>query len=442
MMIVPQVIYLAVGFLVIFTGISVFQTLLAAKFPDSGPILIAINYAAYAVGSYFAPRSSRKKLGNSGAIKRRIVWTAAAMTYPVWILCFVISDSVWFYYFASVLNGLGSGLLWAIQGIWFTDLCKDKFRKDHSGIAFWNGVFFSIYQLAPFIGNTVALISVYVSIDSNSNLLQYILASFSALGALMVFMMPTSWISPASIESGDVEQDISDNESEKGFLSRHKANVKELWTKTKFPFLVFLIIEYAMVNAFSWISIAVLIGSYSPQLALAGFPEDFLLLVTYTVYGFVSVLAYAFLGNVIDRFISSKKIIMMTYFTILLPLGICISLNIQEKLGINLLIASFCMIAGLLSIVVSVFTNVVTLSIAKGMINQNNSEAFVQYQTIYCIVYGLFSMAQVKLPVKVMAIIVISFAPLSLFLFYFFDRNVSNSHSVIELDNAKVISDE
>jgi hypothetical protein len=100
------------------------------------------------------------------------------------------------------------------------------------------------------------------------------------------------------------------------------------------------------------------------------------------------------------------------------------------------------MIAGLLSIVVSVFTNVVTLSIAKGMINQNNSEAFVQYQTIYCIVYGLFSMAQVKLPVKVMAIIVISFAPLSLFLFYFFDRNVSNSHSVIELDNAKVISDE
>jgi MFS family permease len=425
-----QVVYLGIAFLVIFTGVNVFQTLLAAEFPESGPVLIAVNYAAYAVGSYFAPRSSVERISEDDHFKRRVVWALAAFTYPIWILCFVISRSVWFYYFTSVLNGLGSGLLWAIQGIWFADLCRAKYDESKDQIGFWNGIFFAIYQLAAFIGNTVALISIYVLADSKSNLLEYILASFSAVGACMILFMPKTWISPFHPMLPRKLEKHEEKKSCSRMFALHKANVKELWTQTRFPLLVVVIVEYAMLNAFAWISVAIKAGSYSTKFEASGYPANFLLLVTFSVYGAVSVFAYAFLGRIIERIVSLKKLLLISYFGISLPVGICFALDVPAKLQISSLVAFFSISAGFLSIAVSIFTSVVTISIAKGMMHQNNAEAFSHYHAIYCITYGLFSLVQVKLQVELMALVIIACAPLSLVAFYFFENKRQNMDQI------------
>jgi len=177
------VLYVGLAFFALFSGYTVFSSLLPALQPDTGPFVVALNYVAYAAGSLLTP-------GNTLHQYRRAAFTFAATTYLAWMLTVQTPAeiSLWLGGAASVVNGFGAGLLWSTQGDWISQWCGSE--QDRA--AQLHGIFLFLYGLSGLVGNLGALAALLLNVNERS--LQWALCCTSAIGCLLLTCTPARWL--------------------------------------------------------------------------------------------------------------------------------------------------------------------------------------------------------------------------------------------------------
>lgn len=182
------VIYVGVGFFVLFSGHAVFRSLLPALKPQSGALLVAANFFAYAIGSLIHPRFLMSR--------RRLCFSLGALAHAQWIavlqlptqdgnVTFIVLTAI-----SSVINGFGAGLLWSTEGGWIGEFCSldDPRRAGH-----YTGIFLSLYGASGFIGNVAAALTLYFASSSVLTVVWYLFA-IALAGVIVLLCAPSRFL--------------------------------------------------------------------------------------------------------------------------------------------------------------------------------------------------------------------------------------------------------
>lgn len=151
--------YLGLSFLFLFCANSLAQALLTTIYDDIGFYVFSAIYLPYSLTSLFTPLIG-KKIG----VKVSIV--IGVSTYVLWQLS-VATSVLPFIYTASVVNGIGSGLLWVHQGIWLSTLIS----LDLKSAGLITGVFFGMYNSNGIVGSLLVMGLASVSTVKTSDIL-------------------------------------------------------------------------------------------------------------------------------------------------------------------------------------------------------------------------------------------------------------------------------
>lgn len=146
--------YLGFCFLFLFSAYVTTQTYLTSLYHDLGFISFSAIYFPYALTSLISPF-----IGKRIGVKLSILLGSA--TYVLWIAS-MMSDNYIFLIIASILNGIGCGLLWVHQGIYINKLIVQSTQnKEDNLTGLLTGIFFTIYSANLCIGSTFSLILSY-----------------------------------------------------------------------------------------------------------------------------------------------------------------------------------------------------------------------------------------------------------------------------------------
>lgn len=177
------VLWLGSCFFVLFSGYSVFKSLLPSVRNDAGPVFVAVGYIAYALGSLLKPQFIVTQL--------RVCFIVAMMSYPLYIFSVQASiDALTI--IASVYNGFAAGLLWSAQGCWMSAICA----VDKKNAATYNGTFMMLYGIAGVIGNMFVAIT-----DYEVRIIIWILGCTSVCGLVMTALTPHKYLYICDIQS-------------------------------------------------------------------------------------------------------------------------------------------------------------------------------------------------------------------------------------------------
>lgn len=142
--------YLGLSFLFLFCANSLAQALLTTIYDDIGFYVFSAIYLPYSLTSLFTPLIG-KKIG----VKVSIV--IGVSTYVMWQLS-VATSVLPFIYIASVVNGIGSGLLWVHQGIWLSTLITGSVSSHGlKKVGLITGVFFGMYNSNGIVGSLIVM---------------------------------------------------------------------------------------------------------------------------------------------------------------------------------------------------------------------------------------------------------------------------------------------
>jgi MFS family permease len=192
-------VYMSLCFFMIFFGfltIQNFQTTL----PDPELALIGakaliILYVTFTIVCLFCGEIV-DRLG----LKRSMI--VSVLTYVLYCT-YNLAPSAGFAYFAALLNGIGSAMLWTCNGAWLS-LLIEQFEGvgrfvGGSSAGFFNGSFFAIYQLSQVAGNLLAALM----FSSNSSVYTVLstMTTMCAIGAGMMFFLKEPKVASKTIST-------------------------------------------------------------------------------------------------------------------------------------------------------------------------------------------------------------------------------------------------
>lgn len=121
--VVTKTVYVGSVFLLLFTAYNIAQGVLTTVFKDVGFYSFALIYFPYALSSLISPWIGRR-------LGVRFSLLFGSITYVLWMMALSFKN-LEFVLIISVINGIGSGLLWVHEGIWLTHLIKsDEMHQD------------------------------------------------------------------------------------------------------------------------------------------------------------------------------------------------------------------------------------------------------------------------------------------------------------------------
>jgi MFS family permease len=179
--------YMSLCFFMIFfefLTIQNFQTTL----PDPELALIGANtliilYVTFTIVCLFCG-----EIVDRIGLKRSMI--VAALTYVLYCT-HNLAPSAEFAYFAALINGIGTAMLWTCNGAWLSLLIEEfeglgKFVGGSSA-GFFNGTFFALWQLSQVAGNLLAALK----FSSNASVYTVLstMTTMCAIGAGMMFFL-------------------------------------------------------------------------------------------------------------------------------------------------------------------------------------------------------------------------------------------------------------
>lgn len=395
--------YVGFCFFVFFSGHSIFRSLLPAWKPQSGPLLVALSFFAYALGSLVPPKITKNH--------KRLFFTLGALAQAQWIgILQLPSDNVAFSAvtaISSFLNGLGAGILWSTQGQWMNLFCSEK--NPHAA-QYYTGMFLFFYGSSGFLGNVAALLTL-VFIPHAISLIVWCLFGVACFGSLLLFLTPQKFLHPANrvVDQAEYAVNLASSSiaSSKRFhqtssqisSTNRLKTIKTLFLETFFPKTIAAIMALAIVSAFAWVVI--------PKLCASAF--DALLSDKLPVYTVPMLFALYSLANAIGAPLSSMLIkrhnvkVAYGFFTVIAML-VCLFFIIDTTQG-QLAIYGYAIATFAFGLVVGAYNNCLyallasklTLELAaKTSLSVENhanliGEAYCWHGFIYCISYTIFS---------------------------------------------------
>jgi len=234
------VVYMGLAFFTLFSGYTVYRSFLPSLKPTLGPVFIAINYLAYAIGSLLPS----KIISNH----RRFAFACSATTYPIWIICLQfysgINTPIYFNIVSgivSIANGFAAGVLWSTKGGWLSSLTTDN-------NSFYNGIFLAFYGASGLFGNIAVAIAVYNNVSTG--IVTISLAIFSIIGLILLAITPYPYLYPSLLNNKDNSPQIIKQYSEWTRLT----GIKRLFCRnTGFIWLILPIFSLASSAMFVWV---------------------------------------------------------------------------------------------------------------------------------------------------------------------------------------------
>ena len=413
------VVYIGICFFILFSGHSIFRSLLPAWKPQRGPLLVALSFFAYALGSLIPPKITKNH--------KRLCFALGALAQAQWIgLLQLPVDNVAFNIITAIssfVNGLGAGTLWSTQGQWMNLFCAEKNPHDAQ---YYTGMFLSFYGASGFLGNIAALLTLIFIPDSIS-LIVWCLFAIACCGSLLLFLSPQHFLYPALTLESNFEQNktnflnsLSTIGSSKRFHQSSKVaetnrlkTIKALFLETFFTKTIPAIMALAFVSAFVWVAI--------PNLCANAFDTSLSdKLPVYTVPMLFSIYSFA---NAIGAPLSSvliRKHGVQLAFACFMPIAIPVFMYfIFDETKGQSTIYGYAIGTCLFGTVVGAYNNCLYASLASNLTlekvektslsveNHLNliGEAYCWHGFIYCIFYTIFSSLVAIVSAKWLALI-------------------------------------
>ena len=170
-----KLVYFGITYALVFTGYYVTTGFLNIVYPETAFIGFAIFYAVAGLGCLVSPYIVSKlplKVSLIGAAALYLLFIAASASY---ISPFMLT--------AYGFCGVGSSIIWLIQGIW-----TSAFKKDSQGLSM--GIFYSIFSVNLIFGNIIGLIILSTGVDLQKML--WSMLGLSGLGLVMCLFIPAA----------------------------------------------------------------------------------------------------------------------------------------------------------------------------------------------------------------------------------------------------------
>ncbi|KAK8807287.1 hypothetical protein WA158_004046 [Blastocystis sp. Blastoise] len=294
-------VHIGIGFTLLFFGFNSGQNFAVKLFGNLGSISLAILYCSYSFCNLLAPSII------SVLKSPRLAVALGACIYTIYILQFVYVIP-WFIYIYSIIQGLGSGLLWAAQGIYINDCSTEDDRGQKAGL-FW-----ALFMMSNVLGNLACFFIIRVfpiegvahdGWNDNCSLLFLILGSISILGCLLLFILRKPYNVGEAIQSrlldkekaAETSLNASENattlsgevkEVEEGFIQRLKCMFETLKDVK-----MWLLLPLIFSSGYSAVFIA---SHYSRQIV-----NTELIGICMCIYGIVEVIFSYIMGYVSDH---------------------------------------------------------------------------------------------------------------------------------------------
>lgn len=441
------ILYVAIGFFVLFFGHAPFRSLLPALRPQSGPIFVAINFFAYAIGSLVHPQLLIKR--------RRLCFAFGAFAHAQWIavlqiptvegnLGYVALSAI-----SSIINGFGAGLLWSTEGGWMASYCQMDKQSQTSNKT---GIFLFFYGASGFIGNVIAAITLYfLSTDAIVNVV-WALFSISVLGGFILLLTPAKFLyeqvgrkvvraapnnetktSLAAISSGVSKRFhalAETNETSETSGAKRWVTIKALFCETIFARSIPAICALSSVSVFSWVAIPTLCSAaYSnTEVSVNGNSVKsgaFIVPALFAIYAMANAIG-APTSSILHRHMSIRNVFSLCSLVLVVPTMVYF-MFLHPLVPINNTIYGLGVASFIFGIVVGTFNNclyalyasTITLDAAKktSLPPENqpllSAEAYCMHGFLYCVFYTVFSTMVAFVPLMWIALIVALMAILS-----------------------------
>lgn len=408
--------YVGFSFFVLFSGHAVFRSLLPAWKPQSGPLLVAASFFAYAIGSLVHPRFIRNY--------RRQCFVFGALAQAQWIgmLQLPVENPAFpaVSTLSSFLNGLGAGLLWSTEGGWMSSICS---LKNPHQAQYYTGMFLSFYGASGFLGNIAAALTLAFASTSIS-IVVWCLFGIACAGGLFMIFAPSRYFYPPTATDRAIPQSslnifqLTSGTSKRfhQFAADSEASriltIKSLFRETVFSRTIPAIMALSFVSAFAWVVI--------PTLCASAFQVDgdlpvYLVPTLFSLYAF----ANAFGAPLSSSFI--RKTSVSTVFSIasiFIALPIMLYFTAAEISGkdsiYGLAVSTF-----LCGVVVGTYNNClyalyatkITMETAKETTLPKENyphligEAYCWHGFIYCMFFTIFSSVTAVTPARWLALV-------------------------------------
>lgn len=350
------VLYIGTAFMLMFLSFNTLQVLLPHDRPTAGPLLIGLSYIGYAVGSLFAP----KRQDSWG---RRFTFALASLAFPVWDATLIFKNDFAISN-ASLIVGIASGILWAVQGSWIGTLSK----RDPAKTGLMNGVFMVIYSSSTLLGQ---LLSATI-VDTTTNWPQIIGIGLALFATIMLLVTPNHWLADPilyEINLEDFDRPLQEPRADDPSNTSWRIRLAKLWA-SQWRLLLPRIIVLGTVTSFIWIGIPLIIVDQQSLNWL------------FVVYSAASIVAYFTTGLLVDSSLPPKIIWSVNLGS--LPLLYNIQLLPQP---VSIWIAIVMVVS--LAFVNSCCNNLITLEQARDLSQDLTTDAVAVQHFIYCIVYAL-----------------------------------------------------
>jgi hypothetical protein len=427
-MIYDAIVYVGLAFFFLFSGHSAFRSLLPAMRPVSGPWLVALNFAAYAVGSLLHPRWLSSH--------RRLLFLLGALAHVQWIASLQLpidavdqeSNTVRFFIaiasISSILNGFGAGLLWATYGGWMAEqIQNDPEISKHRA---HTGIFLAFYGISGIVGNSAAAAILAANISVYETVWYLFAASFT--GCICFALMPVRYLHSVcdSIAKEGNECHLHSQINSEGFYTAESdcesdcksefesdckgANLRvfpdtrwSLWralfTQTNFLSIVPAIVCLSAISVLTWVS-------FPPLLEIKDVPIAFIL---YAISSAISPL-------VASRFLPSHELIALVtlWGVFIVAVSFANVFNAQEYpiLWAFVFFGGF-LIGTLNNIIYEYIARKITLqhaqkhtSLSAKMQEHLSGEAFCIHGFIYCLFFASFSGLSLAMTASQMTLLV------------------------------------
>ncbi len=404
------VLWLGSCFFVLFSGYSVFKSLLPSVRNDAGPVFVAVGYIAYAIGSLLKPQFIVTQL--------RVCFIVAMMSYPLYIFSVQASiDALTIA--ASVYNGFAAGLLWSAQGCWMSAICA----VDKKHAATYNGTFMMLYGIAGVIGNMFVAISGY-----DARIIIWILGCTSVCGLVMTALTPRKYLyidtsvrvtitrSASGVYSiphndndlqtytiaSDIDgYDTAESDTESSIVVSKQPNVLlarirgiiSLLKFSKFYLMIIPIFSLSAISVYIWVVIPTKLTSRETAICLAIFN---------LIYGIMSRITSIVITRI--SMISLYTLTTITTLSTYVILGCHIGLDLISIQTTAYVCAVTCGVA-------IGFNSVIASTVYSEFEPAQSLEAYCIHNVIYCLLYAALSIILTRSSdsmLSVAAIVIIS----------------------------------
>jgi MFS family permease len=400
-----KIIYVGLGFFLLFAGHAAFRSLLPAIRTKTGPWLVALNFTAYAFGSLLHPRW----LANY----KRFFFTISALSHSQWIalLQFPIDESIGFAILAgisSIINGFGAGVLWCSLG----GLMAEIVSLQKSMASKYNSVFLFFYGISGVIGNIVAACTIAYNIPI-FDVVWYLFA-ISLSGSIWILFTPHRFLyiekDEDEFESANTENDeeVKDNDVKDDKISSTRWSlIKALFCETMFPWMLSPLISLSAVSVMTWVTLPIILPINIVPIVFIGYA----------------------VANAIGPLIASKlsgylEWVFVFIIFIICTISCCIALMITPNEPILTGICIFVfgiVIGGFNNIIYTVFTSLIKRESKITSLSEHlPGEAYCMHGFFYCIFFAIFS--AIALEIFYMAILVITLLSINTIIFLIYRK--------------------